>query len=47
MMQLKDLQAMPVDNGSDGAVAGWSTIKQCLHERYGIMGARDPKEVFP
>lgn len=26
MMQLKDLQAMPVDNSSDGAVAGWSTI---------------------
>ena len=25
-MQLKDLQAMPVDNSSDGAVAGWSTI---------------------
>ena len=26
MMQLRDLQAMPVDNSSDGAVAGWSTI---------------------
>lgn len=26
MMQLKDLQAMPVNSGSDVGVAGWSTI---------------------